>query len=49
MFLCLFAGILLARPSLADVDQLLELSVGARQNSARQDGQNAAFNTDETR
>ena len=32
MFFCLLAGILLARPFLAD--RLLEMSVGARQNSA---------------
>ena len=33
----------------ADDDQLLEMSVGARQNSAGQDGQNAAFITDKNR
>ena len=33
----------------ADDDPLLEMSVGARQNNAGQDGQHAAFITDENR
>ena len=33
----------------ADDDQLLEMSVGARQNSAGQYGQHSAFITDENR
>ena len=34
---------------MADDDQLLEMSVGARQNNAGQVGQHAAFITDENR
>ena len=36
-------------PLVADDDPLLEMSVGARQNNAGQDGQHAAFITDENR
>ena len=36
-------------PLVADDDPLLEMSVGARQNNAGQDGQHAALITDENR
>ena len=46
MFLWLLAGILLARPCLADDDQLLEMSVDAREKSLGYIPKNAAFITD---
>ena len=49
MFLWLLAGILLARPCLADDDPLLELTVGARQNTQGIVGQHSAFITDQDR
>ena len=50
MFLWLLAGILLARPCLADDDPLLELTVGVRSwNREGHDLQNSAFITDENR
>ena len=50
MFLCLVAGLLLARPCLADDDQLLEMSVADRQTvSPGHDLLHAAFITDESR
>ena len=49
MFLCLVAGLLLARPCLADDDQLLEMSRGDLQTSDGQSGLNSAFLTDQER
>ena len=49
MFLCFLAGLLLARPCLADDDQLLEMSVADRQNMARHVGLDAAFLTQKER
>ena len=46
MFLCLFAGILLAKACLADDDQLLEMSVDAREKTPGYDPKNSAFITD---
>ena len=48
MFLCLVAGLLLARPCLADDDQLLEMNVAPGQTvSGGGDILHAAFITDE--
>merc|ERR1711971_112407 len=49
MFLCLLAGLLLARPCLSYDDQLLEMSVGVRQTMARHVGLDAAFLTHKER
>ena len=49
MFLCVLAWLLLASPRLTDGDQLLEMSVGARQDMARQVGINSAFLTHKER
>ena len=50
MFLCLLAGLLLARPCLADGDQLLEMSQADRQTLSPGDGlHHAAFITDKNR
>ena len=49
MFLCLVAGLLLARPCLADDDQLLEMSVADRQTVSPGHDLHAAFITDESR
>ena len=50
MYLWLLAGLLLASPCLTDGDQLLEMSVGARQTVSPGDGLlHAAFITDQNR
>ena len=46
MFLCLLAGLLLARPCLADDDQLLEMSVADRQTVSPGQVMHSSFTTD---
>ena len=46
MFLCLLAGLLLARPCLVDGDQLLEMSQADRQTLSPGGVMHSAFTTD---
>ena len=50
MYLCVLAGLLLARPCLTDGDELLEMSEADRQTVSPGDGLlHAAFITDQNR